>query len=393
MTACSIGHASIVADLLRNGADPCSKGAAAPWTPLAIAAARLHCDVAQLLLDASPTARSDTRAAQAAVSGHPSFGCGCAAFACRLCSGRLVARGVWRTRHTDEVPDKVAEMLCLLRDAGVPVDTPSGELSPLSLALRAGYHKAAILLIAAGAQGDDGTLAAAVRAGRGPHGHDESVLSALLRHRQQDPSRASFSKAEIGRAVAEAIDAHCQPSLEQLLALPNADLEAPREPGMRQTPVLQCVHAGALDCLLVLIRRGAVLEPPGGPSALFTWLQLEYGYGVTLLEPECGTLLALLFCGAQTRAQQWPEGRTVVMEAVRNGADSRVVRALVAADPALAAVKDSIGLGAADYALAAGRYQLADVLRSQAAKLAGQPAEHAQVRCSHQRRPRPDCHT
>ena len=168
------------------------------------------------------------------------------------------------------------------------------------------------------------------------------VLTLLLRG--VDPNAAdSNGRTALNVALREESDK----AFNSLLAYPQLDVNTANANG--ETPLMMAALKGRLEWVQLLVKRGAKINRGG-------WTPLHYACS----GPDNGVALWLIAQGADINARS-PNGTTPLMMSVRYGPVDLAEDLLKAGADRL--LRNEQHLDAADFALAAGRDQLLQLLR------------------------------
>ena len=168
------------------------------------------------------------------------------------------------------------------------------------------------------------------------------VLTLLLRG--VDPNAAdSNGRTALNVALREESDK----AFNSLLAYPQLDVNAGNANG--ETPLMMAALKGRLEWVQLLVKRGAKINRSG-------WTPLHYACS----GPDNGVALWLIAQGADINARS-PNGTTPLMMSVRYGPVDLAEDLLKAGADRM--LRNEQHLDAADFALAAGRDQLLQLLR------------------------------
>lgn len=168
------------------------------------------------------------------------------------------------------------------------------------------------------------------------------VLTLLLRG--VDPNAAdSNGRTALNVALREESDK----AFNSLLAYPQLDVNAGNANG--ETPLMMAALKGRLEWVQLLVKRGAKINRSG-------WTPLHYACS----GPDNGVALWLIAQGADINARS-PNGTTPLMMSVRYGPVDLAEDLLKAGADRL--LRNEQHLDAADFALAAGRDRLLQLLR------------------------------
>jgi hypothetical protein len=171
---------------------------------------------------------------------------------------------------------------------------------------------------------------------------DEATVQRLLQRGMDPNSRDDKGQVALYLALREGSFKVAQALLQQ----PQLDVEAANAAG--ETPLMMAALRGLSDWESKLLARGAKLHRPG-------WSPVLYAAS----GPDPKALELLLDKGAPVNARS-PNGTTPLMMAARYGSESSVQLLLArGADPAL---RNELGLSAADFARQGGRDRLAQRL-------------------------------